>query len=226
MEARIASRTEELRLVNRKLEELNHRKSLFVSTASHEIKTPLTSVTCHLDNLLMGVDGPLSKDQTRVLERVQVNIGRLQLLLVSLLDLCKIELGEEHLELQRVNLEAVVTQAIEGLQSLTARKNLFIDLDIPSTLPLVAADAEKLYQIVMNLLHNALKFSPDRSTIHITGQLAGDGFVRIAIQDSGCGIAREEAEKIFEPFYRSKHIAAQIRGTGLASNASRPTMWI
>ncbi len=215
LEARIDARTEELRLVNGKLHELNRRKSLFVSAASHEIKTPLTSITCHLDNLLMGVDGPLAKDQARVIERVQVNIGRLQHLLVDLLDLCKIELGEETIEIQAVNLGALVTQTVESLQSLAARKGLFIDVHIPSTLPLVAGDPEKLQQIVTNLLHNALKFSPDHGTVFITGQPAEDGFVQVAIQDSGCGIACEEAERIFEPFYRSKHVPAQTRGTGL-----------
>lgn len=215
LEARIGARTEELRLVNGKLHELNRRKSLFVSAASHEIKTPLTSITCHLDNLLMGVDGPLAKDHARVIERVQVNIGRLQHLLVDLLDLCKIELGEETIEIQAVNLGALVTHTVESLQSLAARKALFIDVHIPSTLPLVAGDAEKLQQIVTNLLHNALKFSPDHGTVFITGQPAEGGFVQIAIQDSGCGIACEEAERIFEPFYRSKQVPIQTRGTGL-----------
>lgn len=215
LESRIVASTEELRRVNGKLQELNHRKSLFVSAASHEIKTPLTSITCHLDNLLTGVDGPLAKDQARVIERVQVNIGRLQHLLEDLLDLCKIELGEETIQIQAVNLDAVVTQTVESLQSLAGRKGLFIDAHIPATLPLVAADADKLQQIVTNLLHNALKFSPDHGAVSITGQPAKDGFVQIAVQDSGCGIARGEAERIFEPFYRSKQVPIQTRGTGL-----------
>ena len=221
LEDRITARTDELRLANHKLQELNHRKSLFVSTASHEIKTPLTSITCHLDNLLMGVAGPLLQEQTKVLGRIQVNIGRLQRLLVDLLDLCKIELGEAEVDLQPVNAHTVVTQAVENLQSFASGRGVFIDIDIPPMLPMVIADAEKLHQIVTNLLHNALKFSPDYGTVRITGQASPDGFVRIAVQDSGCGIARGEAEKIFEPFYRSKKAPTQTRGTGLGLSIAK-----
>ncbi|MDH5642344.1 MAG: HAMP domain-containing histidine kinase, partial [Nitrospira sp.] len=221
LEARIAARTEELRLANHKLQELDRRKSLFVSTASHEIKTPLTSITCHLDNLLMGVDGPLLKEQTKVLERVQANIGRLQHLLVDLLDLCKIELGEAAVDLQPINARTAVTQAIEGLQSFASRRGVFIDMAIPSTLPLVTADAAKLHQIATNLLHNALKFSPEYSTVRITGETFSDGFARIAVQDAGCGIAPDETEKIFEPFYRSKQVSTQTRGTGLGLSIAK-----
>ncbi|MDK2745610.1 MAG: HAMP domain-containing histidine kinase [Nitrospira sp.] len=215
LETAIAARTEELRRVNSKLRELDRRKSFFVSTASHEIKTPLTSITCRLENLLMGVDGPLTTEQAKTLERVQVNIGRLQHLLVELLDLSKIELGETTVDLRAVNTALVVAQAIDGLQSLAARKQLRFEVQFPSTLSSVEADAEKLHQIVTNLLHNAVKFSPDHGIIRITGQPTDDGFVRIAVQDSGCGIAHGETERIFEPFYRSEHVSLKTRGTGL-----------
>ena len=215
LESRIAARTEELRLANHKLQELDRRKSLFVSAASHEIKTPLTSITCHLDNLLLGVGGPLLTEQVNVLERVQANIGRLEHLLVDLLDLCKIELGETTVDLHATNARTVIAQAVESLQSFASKRGVFIDIDIPPMFPLVAANAAKLYQIITNLVHNALKFSPDYGTVRITGQASPDGIVRIAVQDSGCGVTHEEAERIFEPFYCSKQVPAQRRGTGL-----------
>ncbi len=215
LEFRIATRTEELRRANHKLKELDRRKSLFVSAASHEIKTPLTSITCHLDNLLLGVDGPLSKEQTNVLERVQANIGRLEHLLVDLLDLCKIELGETTVDLHAVNAHTVITQSVESLQSYASRRGVFINMELPALFPLVAANTAKLHQIMTNLIHNALKFSPDYGTVSITGQVQPDGFAHIAVHDSGCGIAPGEVEKIFDPFYSSKHLPAQRRGTGL-----------
>lgn len=215
LEARIAARTEELRLANTKLQELDRRKSLFVSAASHEIKTPLTSITCHLDNLLMGVDGPLAKEQAKVIKRVQVNIGRLEHLLVDMLDLCKIELGETTLDLRTVNLSTVVSQATESLESLASRKGVRFERDLAHGLPLVAADDEKLYQILTNLLHNAIKFSPNFGVVRVSARQTAGGVVHIAVQDAGCGIARGETERIFEPFYRSKHAPLQTRGTGL-----------
>lgn len=215
LEFRIAARTEELRRANQKLKELDRRKSLFVSAASHEIKTPLTSITCHLDNLLFGVDGPLSKEQVNVLKRVQANIERLEHLLVDLLDLCKIELGETTVELHAINAESVIAQSIDSLQSFASRRGMFIDMEIPPRFPLVAANTAKLHQIMTNLIHNALKFSPDCGTVRITGQVHPDGFARIGVHDSGCGIAPQEIGKVFDPFYSAKHIPAQKRGTGL-----------
>jgi signal transduction histidine kinase len=221
LEARIAARTEELRLANTKLQELDRRKSLFVSAASHEIKTPLTSITCHLDNLLTGVDGPLAKEQAKVIERVQVNIERLEHLLVDMLDLCKIELGETTLDLRAVNLSTVVFQATESLESLASRKGVRFDRDLAPELPLVTADDEKVYQILTNLLHNAIKFSPNYGTVRVSARQTAGGAVQIAVQDSGCGIARGETEKIFVPFYRSKHAPLQTRGTGLGLPIAR-----
>jgi len=215
LEFRIATRTEELRRANHKLKELDRRKSLFVSAASHEIKTPLTSITCHLDNLLFGVDGPLSKEQINVLKRVQANIERLEHLLVDLLDLCKIELGETTVELHAINAESVIAQSIESLQSFASRRGVSIDMEIPPLFPLVAANTAKLHQIMTNLIHNALKFSPDYGTVRITGQVHSDGFAHIGVHDSGCGIAPQEIGKIFDPFYSAKHIPTKKRGTGL-----------
>ncbi len=163
----------------------------------------------------MGVDGPLTTEQAKTLERVQVNIGRLQHLLVELLDRSKIEVGETTLNLCAVNTVVVVSQAIDGLHSLAARKRLLFEVHLPPTLPFVEADAAKLHQIVTNLLHNAVKFSPDHGSIRITGQPTDDGFIRIAVQDSGCGITHGETERIFEPFYRSEHVPLETRGTGL-----------
>lgn len=215
LEARIEAGTEELRVANRKLQELDRRKSLFVSTASHEIKTPLTAITCHLANLLTGIEGPLTNGQAAALERVQVNIERLQHLLVELLDLSRIELGQTTLDPEAVDLPTVMMQAVDSLRSLAAQKGLHFDLHLPPTLPLVAADADKLHQVLSNVLHNALKFSPNYGTVLVTAQPFARGFVRIAIQDAGCGVAPEEFERIFEPFYRSEEVPYSVRGTGL-----------
>lgn len=215
LEDRILARTEQLQVANAKLQELDRRKSLFVSTASHELRTPLTSMKVHLENLLDGIDGPLTDSQNLVLGRIHVNLGRLQHLLEELLDLSRIELGQANLELEGVNVTEAVAQAVDNLQPAVLRKTTSIHSRFPSDLPLASVDSNKLHQILTNLLHNALKFSPEGGVITVSGEHNLDGYLRIAIRDGGPGITPEDCGKIFEPFYRSPNVAPHVRGTGL-----------
>lgn len=215
LEDRVLTRTEELQVANAKLQALDRRKSLFVSTASHELRTPLTSMKVHLENLLDGIDGPLTAPQNVVLRRIHVNLGRLQLLLEELLDLSRIELGQTSLDIQAVNVEEVVTQSIESLQPVVVRKGVTIDNQLPTDFPLTASDRNKLQQVLTNLLHNALKFSPQGAVVVVSGEHTLDGYVRIAVRDAGPGINSDDRGKIFEPFYRSPHVSSHILGTGL-----------
>jgi signal transduction histidine kinase len=215
LEDRISARTDQLEAANLKLKELDRRKSLFVSTASHELRTPLTSMKVHLENLLDGVDGPVTESQKLVLSRIHVNLGRLQHLLEELLDLSRIELGQTHLEIQAVNVAEAVTHSIESLQAVVLRKGVTIHSQLAIDLPFACADKNKLHQILTNLLHNALKFSPEGGMITISAEYSLDGYLRIAVRDVGPGISTDDSDKIFEPFYRSPHIPSQIRGTGL-----------
>lgn len=215
LEERILARTDELQSANAKLQELDRRKSLFVSTASHEIRTPLTSMKVHLDNLHDGVDGPLTNSQTQVVGRIQVNLGRLQHLLEELLDLSRIELGQTTLDLASVDLSTAVMSTLDTLQSLAARKGIILHPQLPPGLPPVAADLLKIQQVFMNLLHNAVKFSHERGTVVIRAEQCRDGYMRVSVQDAGVGIAPDEIEKVFEPFYRSPQLPPHARGTGL-----------
>ncbi len=215
LEERVNVRTQELAAANAKLQELDRRKSIFVSTASHELRTPLTSMKVHLANLRDGIDGAVTLDQRESLLRVEANLSRLRALIEELLDLSQIELGQATLRLQSVELGSVIAKAVEDLHPFTSERSVKIVISLPTDLPLVSADPDKLRQILLNLLHNAVKFSPMNTVVDLNVTRLSTDSIRISVRDVGPGIAPADVDKIFEPFYRAPTINKKTKGTGL-----------
>ncbi len=215
LEERVRVRTTELESANAKLQELDRRKSLFVSTASHELRTPLTSIRLNLANLLDEVYGTLGSEQRQVLSRLEGSLGRLQHLIEELLDLSQIEVGEISLQLKAVDLPPVITHVTDTLHALAAEKGVTVATNLACGLPAVQADVEKVQQVLTNLIHNAIKFSPARGTVTIAAAANGNGTVHVSVGDCGIGITCEEMDKIFLPFYRAPHPGQQAKGAGL-----------
>lgn len=215
LEDRVVARTQELAAANAKLQELDRRKSIFVSTASHELRTPLTAMKVHVANLRDGVDGAVSDDQRRSLIRVEANLSRLQILIDELLDLSQIEMGQTVLHLEPVTLGTLIEKTIEDLHPLTLERRVTIAVTLPPDLPSVSADADKLRRILLNLLHNAVKFTPSHTTVDVSATRVSDDEIRVSVRDVGPGIAPEDADKIFQPFYRTATALKHAKGAGL-----------
>jgi signal transduction histidine kinase len=215
LEDRVRARTAELEEAYAKLRAIDERKSLFVSTASHELRTPLTSIRMNLANLREGVEGPMEPGQRVVLERVEKSLLRLQQLIQKLLDLSRIEMGDLPLTLRPLPLAPLIELAADSLRALAQDKRVPLVTDVPLKLPLVFGDEEKILQVVTNLLHNAIKFSPPDAPVTVTVRLEPEGRISICIVDCGIGILPEERKKIFEPFYRSPRATTKDGGAGL-----------
>jgi signal transduction histidine kinase len=215
LEDRVEARTQELAAANAKLRELDRRKSIFVSTASHELRTPLTSMKVHLANLRDGVDGDVSEDQRRSLMRVEANLSRLRILIDELLDLSQIEMGQATVRLEPVALGTVIAKAVEDLHPFTCERHVRVVISLPSDLPFVSADPDKLRQIFLNLLHNAVKFAPVDTIVDLTVTRISADEIRISVRDVGPGIAPEDVDKIFQPFYRAHPAHKKTKGAGL-----------
>ncbi|MDH4087060.1 MAG: HAMP domain-containing histidine kinase [Nitrospira sp.] len=215
LEGRIEARTQELVAANAKLQELDRRKSFFVSAASHELRTPLTSMKVHLANVRDGIDGAVTDDQRCSLARVEANLSHLQGLIDELLDLSTIERGQASLRLEPVALGNVIAKAVEDLHPLASERRVRIVISLPSDLPAVSADPNKLHQIILNLLHNAIKFSPPRAPVDIEITSLRNHEIQISVRDVGPGLAPEEIEKVFQPFYRAAAAPKQAKGAGL-----------
>jgi hypothetical protein len=200
---------------NKRLEELDQLKSLSISVASHELRSPLTAIKGYIDNLLEGVAGPLPEQVTHYLTRIGYNTDRVIRLTNMLLDLSRIEAGEMPLDLHAVSIAQVVTDVLRDFEPTAKSKAITIQasdlIDVP-----VRADRHRLEQVLHNLVHNALKFTPKRGDIVVQSRLSADEEVTITVADTGCGIPPGHQEKVFLKFHRAPSTVQEGAGLGLA----------
>jgi signal transduction histidine kinase len=202
LEERVQQRTQELQEANRRLQEMDKLKSDFVSTVSHELRTPMTSIKGYVDNILDGLAGALTERQSYYLNRVKSNVERLTRMINELLDLSRIEAGKTELHLANVRMRELISDVVEGFQAMAQGKGIALQTRQPDDLPVVWGDHDKLHQVLTNLVQNAIKFTPTGGEVWVESQVRGDGFLMVAVIDTGCGVLPHELDKVFERFYR------------------------
>ena len=196
---RLGSRSRELEVVNEQLAETNRMKDLFLSTASHELKTPLTSVIAYAELLDENQKDLTRAQRTEFLNRLRGEAERLLGLIDDILDLSKLEGGKLTLKRAMLSVNEVAHGAVETSAQLAARGRMKLREEYHGELPALSIDEVKLRQVIVNLIVNAIKFSPERSTITVTTDREPK-YVRIEVSDQGPGIKPEEATHIFELF--------------------------
>jgi signal transduction histidine kinase len=221
LERRVQERTQELQTANEKLQELDRLKSAFVSIASHELRTPMTSIKGYVENMLEGLTGALSEKQAHYLGRVKHNVERLTRLINQLLDLSRLDARVLELILEPLSIHEVVTEVMDSFRPLAQERSLTLSERHAGELPLVLADRDKLNQILTNLIQNAVKFTLSGGRVRVESQVREDGFVQICVVDTGCGIPPHELDKVFERFFRGESAPAEARGTGLGLTISK-----
>jgi PAS domain S-box-containing protein len=189
---------------------IDQMKSEFISIASHELRTPMTSIKGSVDLILGGAAGEVSADALELLEVAHSASDRLIRLINDILDLSKIEAGHIQLKLAPINLTDVVERALRGLRGLAAKDEITFQVERPQDLPFVEADSDRIEQVVTNLLSNAMKFSPSKGEIRI-GLSVEDGWVSCSVSDQGCGIKEEDLDRIFGKF---QQVGSPQRGGG------------
>ncbi|MEW5849171.1 MAG: ATP-binding protein [Myxococcota bacterium] len=190
-------------------------KSEFLANVSHEVRTPLTLILGPLEALLAGEGGALPPDVTRRLERVQRNAERLYVLVNDLLDFSRLEAGRDEVLWEPVDVEALVSALVEEVSLVAESRGINLSADIHGPATRVPADRGKLEQIILNLLGNALKFTPAGGRVTVTVRVDDDATV-LQVADTGPGIPAAEHERIFQRFEQVD--ASQTRrhgGTGL-----------
>lgn len=205
-----------------RLRELDKMKSVFVSNVSHELRTPLTAIKASADNMLDRLIGDLNEKQVGYLTRIKSNTDRLARLINDLLDLSMIEAGKIDLRLTNVPLVTLVKEAAESLRPVAAEK--LINLEVVSADPGVIAwaDRDKVIQVLMNLIGNALKFTPPRGKVTVAVAKNAAAWMQISVADSGPGLPAEEVNKVFGRFYQIGQAGKQkTQGTGLGLAISK-----
>jgi PAS domain S-box-containing protein len=195
--------------------EVDRMKTEFVSLVSHELRTPLTSIKGYVDLLLDGDVGAVSDEQGGFLRIVKNNADRLVALINDLLDVSRIEAGKVELRLAPLDVATIVGQVASSLVPQLEAKGQTLRLDLPDDLPLVSADADRVAQVVTNLLSNAHKYTPAGGRIEVTAHRDGARVV-VEVRDRGIGMSEDELGKLFTKFYRATNrTTEQVGGTGL-----------
>lgn len=189
----------ELKRQNEELRRLDTMKDEFLSIISHELRTPINAIMGFgsvLDDELVGA---LNPEQHRYLQKMLTGSDHLLSLVDELLDLSRIQAGQLHLERAPVDLRALIEQSLAGLAPLAEQKRLHLESHLPEGLPTAMVDGRRLNQVLINLISNAIKFTPEEGTITVRAGLDGHG-LRVEVGDTGIGITDADMTRLFQRF--------------------------
>ncbi len=206
---------EAVRRTGAQLEEASRHKSEFLANMSHELRTPLNAVIGFSDVLLQGMFGALNEKQTDYLRDISTSGRHLLDLVNEVLDLSKVEAGRMELEPSEFALDDAIRSALAFVRERAGRHGIELSAELPGDLGTLVADERKVRQVLLNLLANAVKFTPDGGWIGVTARRA-DGEIQVSVRDSGIGIAPDDQPKVFEEFQQVGKPSDRPReGTGL-----------
>jgi signal transduction histidine kinase len=198
------------------LEQASVAKSQFLANVSHDVRTPLNAILGYTSLLLRGVAGPLGAAQQESLGRVDANARHLLTLVTDILDISRIEAGKMPVRLSPIRLKDLVDEIMSEVEPLIATSHLAVTATVPTGLPVIRSDRQKLKQILLNLLTNALKFTPRGSVTVSCSHQRAKRTVTVAVADTGIGIAPQDQGRIFEAFSQADSASARDGGgTGL-----------
>ncbi len=217
LEQKIQLRTEELEGAYNKLKEVDHAKSEFFANISHELRTPLTLILVPLESLLKGEVGPLSEVHRRHADIMHHNALRLLKQINSLLDLAKLDAGRMELRYRAGDLAAFFRGLVASITPLAEKKRIALVGHEDTPLPVRSYfDQDRLEKVVLNLVFNALKFTPVGGAVDVRWGLGIEGHVRVQVKDTGIGISRDDLPKLFKRFSQvDASTNRRYEGTGI-----------
>jgi PAS domain S-box-containing protein len=214
--AELVRQNELLRRSHIALEQASALKSQFLANMSHEFRTPLNAILGYTSMLLKGVSGELSAHQRRNLERIDSNSQHLLSIINDILDITRIEAGKMPLTVIEMSMPELLGEVLAEVEPLVARSQLLVTTHVDESLPLLRSDRQKLKQIVINLLTNALKFTPQGWVKVTAARDPAGNRLTISVSDSGIGISPKDQEVIFEDFRQADDSPTrQYTGAGL-----------
>ena len=229
LEQTVNQRTNELRDTLKKvkdtnihLKQANQAKSRFLSSMSHELRTPLNGILGFTDLLQGQFFGKLNEKQLDYVNQIDESGKHLLSLINDLLDVTKIDAGAMELEMEEIQPEEFIEASVVVMISQVKKKKINVKSTIDPDLAVVTADIRRCNQIMLNLLSNALKYTPEGGRVEIRVARDGDSHVRVEVSDSGIGIKADDIEKIFSEFHQAAHVREeQLGGTGIGLALTR-----
>jgi len=198
-------------------------KSDFVANVSHEIRSPMAPMKDALSLVVDGTAGPLTPEQKKFLSILDENMDRLTRLINDLLNLSKIEAGRMELKKEDVKIASLVKDTVDSIKVYAARKKIALSVEMDDALPRPMCDRDRITQVIINLVMNAVKFTPEGGKIAVRCRLltaSGKKIVQVSVTDTGPGMLQEEADLLFNRF---KQLVAtdKVKGTGLGLAISK-----
>jgi signal transduction histidine kinase len=214
LERKVAERTQALTIANEKLEEASKHKSQFLANVNHELRTPVSAIIGYARLILRATEGRIAPLQTENLKDLLNNAERLLNQVDSLLDFSKIEAGKMEVRVEPVKVDEIIHSAASTFEPILNNGGVRLVREIEPGIPALNTDREKLRQIILNLLDNAVKFT-ERGEIKVTA-FQQNGSVHLRISDTGIGIEKGDLSRIFEEFHQGDLSSTKkYRGTGL-----------
>jgi signal transduction histidine kinase len=212
----LTERRDEAEKLNAELRTLDGMKSDLLANVSHELQTPLVSVRGYTEMILKERLGPINDEQRKGLTLSLKNIDRLIAMIDNLLAFARTDRESGELRMSTFPLPAVVDEALTVLREKIEAKSLRVTRDLGDPPIVVRADRDKILQVFLNLIGNAVKFSNDRGSIEVAARSGKPGFALVQVHDTGVGIAKEDLERIFDRFYQAGDAKARgEEGTGI-----------
>ena len=189
---------------------MEEEKDKFISIASHELKTPITTIKAYTQ-LILGFAGGLPEDAKKYLSKIEEFTNKLTFLLNELLDVSKINQGQLHLSKSDIHFDDFLQEALNSIQQITPKHSIVLEENAQIV---INADAVRLEQVITNLISNAAKYSPGKDKIVVKSFVSQTQLI-VSVTDGGIGIAEENKEKIFQRFYRVKGMGSGFNGFGI-----------
>lgn len=215
LQQRIDNATKELRRSNAQLHRLDEAKDEFISMASHQLRTPLTSIKGYISMLMEGDVGRVSPEQKHVLNEAFVSSERMVRLIGDFLNVSRLQTGKFVIEKRPVDLALLVQREIEALMPNAAARGVKFIYKKPKNIPMLELDENKIQQVVMNFSDNAIYYSKDKGEITVSLKKGSD-YVEFTVKDNGIGVPKDEQAHLFNKFFRATNARrARPDGTGV-----------
>lgn len=216
LEQRVASATKELRESNDRLMQLDATKDEFVSMASHQLRTPLTSIKGYISMVLDGDVGKITPEQRKLLEEAFTSSERMVHLIGDFLNVSRLQTGKFMIEFTDTDICDLVRQEVDAIQQIAAAHGTSVQFKKRGRIPKLHIDENKIRQVVMNFIDNAIYYSPDSSDPINVSLCVEDGNVVLRVIDNGMGVPKAEQKQLFTKFFRAKNARNQRPdGTGV-----------
>jgi predicted ATPase/signal transduction histidine kinase/tRNA A-37 threonylcarbamoyl transferase component Bud32 len=225
LEQKVEERTAELKIAKEAAESANQFKTMFFNNISHELRTPLGAILGMSETLQEQVYGTLNQQQLRCVEVISNSGTNLLESIDEILDLAKIEAGKLELYCTPTKIDRLCNDSLSFVQAQAAKKRIQLEINLPPHLPNLVVDERRILQILINLLNNAVKFTPQdgRVSLEVTHIVTEhNAWIQIAVSDTGIGIAPENLDRLFQPFVQiDSALSRTVQGTGLGLNLVR-----